>query len=341
MKKSRFGRYIMEKTYRVPMPIGAFGGSAITGAAIREVVTDSTSQSEAILALHERFQTDVMMTAMDLSVEAEMFGAEIRMQDDEIPTVIDRLVKSVEDIEELPVPSVGGSRSAVYLGTVEKLARAAFDIPVFGGMIGPFSLASRLMGVSQALEATMTNPAMLQLLLKKATQFLTDYLIAFRKTGAWGVIIAEPAAGLLSPRGMREFSSVFLKSIIEQTQTEKFSIIYHNCAARINHLPTILETGAEICHFGEPMDMALALSRVDNEVILAGNLDPAKVFFSGTVSEVRDRTIALLNETAEYKNFIISSGCDIPPHTPMENLDAFFQTVRNFPAEASVDPKND
>lgn len=31
-----------------------------------------------------------------------------------------------------------------------------------------------------------------------------------------------------------------------------------------------------------------------------------------------------------YKNFVISSGCDIPPATPWENIDAFFEAVNEF-----------
>ena len=32
----------------------------------------------------------------------------------------------------------------------------------------------------------------------------------------------------------------------------------------------------------------------------------------------------LLNRCAAHPNFIISSGCDIPPMSPWENIDAFF-----------------
>lgn len=31
-----------------------------------------------------------------------------------------------------------------------------------------------------------------------------------------------------------------------------------------------------------------------------------------------------------YPNFVISSGCDIPPMTPKENIDAFFEAIGFF-----------
>ncbi len=36
----------------------------------------------------------------------------------------------------------------------------------------------------------------------------------------------------------------------------------------------------------------------------------------------------LIKATEGKKNFVISSGCDIPAHTPEANLEAFFAEVR-------------
>jgi len=45
---------------------------------------------------------------------------------------------------------------------------------------------------------------------------------------------------------------------------------------------------------------------------------------------VGETTRALLEATRNYKNFIISSGCDIPPGTPLANLNAFYRAVAEF-----------
>jgi uroporphyrinogen decarboxylase len=105
-------------------------------------------------------------------------------------------------------------------------------------------------------------------LLEKVTDFLLEYTQAFREAGAAGVIMAEPAAGLLSPRGLGKFSAPFVRRIVEAVQTEDFSLILHNCGARLVHLPKVLESGAEIYHFGAPMDIAAALEQVDEQTIL-------------------------------------------------------------------------
>jgi len=66
---------------------------------------------------------------------------------------------------------------------------------------------------------------------------------------------------------------------------------------------------------------------VDGRVILGGNLDPTAVFHSGNPEHVQQETEALLKATKPYPNYIISSGCDIPPGTPLANLAAFYDAV--------------
>jgi formiminotetrahydrofolate cyclodeaminase len=38
----------------------------------------------------------------------------------------------------------------------------------------------------------------------------------------------------------------------------------------------------------------------------------------------------IMEKCCEHPNFVISSGCDIPPLTPWENIDAFFAAVREY-----------
>lgn len=324
---SMFKDLILKSTTRIVMPIGVYAGLEITGATVKDAVTSAPAQTEAVLALHERFNSRVMLTAMDLSVEAEAFGSEVRLTADEIPTVIGRLVTNENEIGTLACPSAGDQRTAVHLETAGNLVKLSNGIPVLGGVIGPFSLAGRLFGVSEALELSLANPELLEKLLTLVSSFLMEYIKSFRKIGVAGVIMAEPAAGLLSPRGLGRFSSHFIRQIARETQNDHFSLILHNCGAKLVHLPYILEAGAEVFHFGAPMDIDKALAQVPDDVILAGNLDPTSVFHSAKHYEVALHTKSLLDRTTNFRNFIISSGCDIPPGTPFINLETFFNTV--------------
>lgn len=63
----------------------------------------------------------------------------------------------------------------------------------------------------------------------------------------------------------------------------------------------------------------------------AGLLSPSLIdeFSSTYVQKVRE-AVELMERCCKYPNFVIASGCDIPPMTPMENLQAFFDAVNEF-----------
>ena len=322
-----FHRLVLESARRLALPIATYPGLRLTGAKVSDVVTDAGAQIEVQIALRERYQTPFVLTAMDLSAEAEAFGCAIAISETEVPTVTGRLVTDVEQARKLGTPKVGDRRTGVYLETTKGLAALPGQPMVFGGCIGPFSLAARLVGVREALEMTVTDPEIIHILLEKSAEFLAAYIAAFKRAGAAGVIMAEPAAGLLSPRGLSRFSSAYIRQIGAAIYDDRFALVLHNCAAKLLHLPVVLETGLKTFHFGAPMDILAALDRVPPEVVLCGNLDPVGVFVQLSPAETKTRAIALLDAAAQRRNFVLSSGCDLPPDSSLDHLDAFYAAL--------------
>ena len=315
---------------RLAMPIGAYAGLALTGGTVRDVLTDPAAQAAAVLALNERLGTPFLLTAMDLSAEAEAFGSEVRLTDDAMPALIGRLVTTAADVERLAVPAPGDGRTRVHLDAAALLVAASPQTPVLGGLIGPFSLAARLFGVAETLEATLSEPAVILSLLERVTPFLIGYAREFRGLGAAGVVMAEPVAGLLSPRGLARFSTPFVKRVVDAAQDPTFAIVLHNCGAKIVHLERILESGAAMYHFGAPMDLPAALARAHGRVVICGNLDPTFIH-AGPPSAVRAEARRLLAAAAGNRAFVLSSGCDLPPGTPLENVEALCDAVDAVP----------
>jgi uroporphyrinogen decarboxylase len=199
-------------------------------------------------------------------------------------------------------------------------------------MIGPFSLAARLLDVSEIMVDCYDDPDTVHTVLEKATQFLIEYARAYRAAGANGIVMAEPVAGLLSPTLEAEFSSPYVKRIADAVQSEQFLMIYHNCGDNAHRmLDSILQTGCAVYHFGNAMELERdILSHVPASTVVMGNLDPAGTLRMGTPERVREETLALLRQCSTYPNLVLSSGCDIPPMTPWENLDAFFEASNEF-----------
>jgi uroporphyrinogen decarboxylase len=323
-----FNQLILNSPRRLALPISMYPGLALTGAKVSDIVTNPQAQFEAQAALRQRYQSPFVLCAMDLSVEAEAFGCTIAVSDSEVPTVTGRLVTNLEQAEKLKLPQPGDKRTAVYLDAARLLGKMSGHPFVFGGCIGPFSLAARLVGVSEAMELTIAEPELMHMLVEKSAAFLVNYLKAFRAAGAGGIVMAEPAAGLLSPRGLSAYSSAYIKRISAEVSDESFAILLHNCAAKLLHLPAILETGLKAFHFGAPMDIVGALGKVAPDVVLCGNLDPAGAFMQSSSLEITAKAAHLIAAAAPHRNFVISSGCDLPPNAPLASLDAFYQAVQ-------------
>ena len=316
---------------KAALPILSFPCVSLLGISVRQLISDSERQAEGMRLVAERIPTAAAVSLMDLSVEAECFGAQVRFSDEEVPTVVGRLIHDADEAEALTVPAVGAARSGLYIDAIRRAAQMITDRPVLAGMIGPFSLAARLLDVSEILADCYDEPEMVETVLEKATAFLSEYARAYKAAGADGIMMAEPVAGLLSPALEEEFSSPYVKQIVDAVQDDGFAVIYHNCGDNTPRmLDSILSTGAAAYHFGNAVSMREMLEKIPADTVVMGNLDPAAVLRMGDTETVRRATLALMTDCAPYPNFVPSSGCDMPPLTPWENIDAFFEAVEAF-----------
>ena len=316
---------------KAALPILSFPSVSLLGITVRELISDSDRQAEGMKLVAERVKSAASVSLMDLSVEAECFGATIRVSDEEVPTVVGRLVHDEDEANALEVPAVGTARSGLYVESIRKAVELITDRPVLAGIIGPFSLAARLLDVTEIMMDCYDEPDMVHIVLEKCTAFLIEYAKAYKAAGANGIMMAEPVSGLLSPALEEEFSSPYVKQIVEAVQDEEFAVIYHNCGDNVLRMTeSILSTGADAYHFGNSIDMAAMMAKMPADVVVMGNVDPAGVLRQGTPETVRAATLEVMNQCCSYPNFVISSGCDIPPATPWENLDAFFAATEEY-----------
>lgn len=313
-----------------PLPVLSFPAIQLINVTVNDIVKNGETQALCMKAISDRYNTAASLSNMDLSVEAEAFGSQILFADDEVPTVTGSIVNTEDEVDALQIPKVGSARTGEYIKAIELASKHITDRPVIAGVIGPFSLSGRLAEITEFMMKTITEPDTAHKILSKATNFLIEYILAFKEAGANGIIMAEPAAGLLSPELCSEFSSAYIKRIIETVEDENFLVIYHNCGNTVPLVNEILSTGARAIHLGNAINLAEVIEKYPVEKIILGNLDPSGVFLNGNPESVSNSTRKLLESLGNYPNWIISSGCDIPPMTPIENIDSFFETVKEF-----------
>jgi len=313
------------------MPLLSFPSIQKLNVSVKELLLSSDLQAQGMKIVADLTDSSAAVSFMDLSLEAECFGAKIQLEDNEVPAVLDCVVSSEEDADALVIPKVGSGRTDIAIEAIEKACEIITDRPVLAGVIGPFSLAGRLLDVTEAMIYCYDEPDMVHTVLDKVTTFLINYCNAFKDAGANGVVIAEPLAGLLSPALAEEFSADYMKKLVAAVQTDEFIVVYHNCGdTAIRTIDTIITNGCRVFHFGNAIDMAEMMTHIPSDMLAMGNVDPASQFKNGTPASIRENTLEIMEKCCKFPNFAISSGCDIPPMSVWDNIEAFFNAVDEF-----------
>ena len=306
------------------MLVLSYPAAARLGISISDMTENARVQADAMLYLMRELDMPMAITSMDLALEASCFGAPVNH--DGVPVVSSVLLNSMDDVDGLQVPGEKEiQEKSPYpeaIRMVKADMEAAGDVrPIIAGISGPFSLAGQLRGVTDVMMDCYDDPEALTELIQKTTAFLCVYAKVLKEAGADLLLMAEPLAGVVSPGMAAEFSHPFVKQLIDSVQDENFAVMYHNCGAGVPRmLEDLADLGAAVYHFGNAIDLQEAIEGMPTDVLVMGNVDPAGIVAHGSVNDVRQAVETLKQKCGSYENFWLSTGCDVPPDAPWENL---------------------
>ena len=298
---------------------------------VPESVKDPVKIATVMKKVVEEYpDTIAAITGMDLTVDAEAFGAEVNFSERQAPNVVKHIINKADEIDSLVIPDIHSGRVDVFTHACVEAEKIIKDRPVFGGMLGPFSLAANLLDINTCMLMTLKDKESLHKLIEKCNQWLINRALEYKKAGANGIFIAEPTAGLLSPKACDEFSSSYIKRLADEVQDEHFFLVLHDCGRVTKSVESMYRTGCKGFHFGNGVNMTDILPQMGQDVLVFGNLDPSSVYFMGTPDSVYEKTIQLLEEMKQYPNFVLSSGCDLAPSVEAANLNAYYRACSDF-----------
>lgn len=124
-----------------------------------------------------------------------------------------------------------------------------------------------------------------------------------------------------------------VKALVAAVQDDAFLVVLHNCGPTVPLGPSMVSTGARALHFGNSVAMADVVTQVPPDRLVCGNVNPSGTFRLGNPESMAQEVGSLLRSMEPYPNFVLSSGCDVPPGTPLENVDAFFAALAAHGAE--------
>lgn len=305
------------------IPLLGAPGIALSKTTLKENLTDPETQYRTISMILERFQPDGIFPFMDLSVEAEALGLKIEFPENEPPSVREHPIKDEGALDNLIRGWQGpAGRMKVFLDVVRRMR----DFPVLKGgyVIGPFTLAGELMGVESLLLNLVEKPDLVKKLLSFTTQVIKEYADGLFTAGADLVAILDPTSVALSPRLYEEFS---LPTIRELTESLPKPFVLHICGNTNSLIPSMIKVKVVGLSLDSLVNLKSISPIVPKDIAIIGNIDPVMLLQS-TPERIEEATRKLVEEMRGVENFILSSGCDIPVGTPLENIDAFMRAGR-------------
>ncbi|MBQ0058541.1 MAG: uroporphyrinogen decarboxylase family protein [Lachnospiraceae bacterium] len=312
-------------------PILYYPGLSLVDWNAKETLQEGGAEKMALTmkALVERFpDMAFVMTGLDTSADAESFGCQVMYAEDRAPHTVSVVAHTQEDVDGLELPDVYGGRFATQYEAVRRAKELIQDRPVFGNMTAPFTTASMLMPLAEAMTNVVKNPDLMHALIEKCTQHAINRAKAYKEAGADGIMLNDATGGVIPPKMNAAYSAAYIKRVVDAVQDDHFIVMMHNCGNIARSLKHIYGTGCRLYSFGNNLDMTKALESLPADAMVLGNVDPMKMV-SENPEEITTLCKEVLEKAEPYGHFILSTGCDCPPDVKLENADAMLQALKN------------
>ena len=210
-------------------------------------------------------------------------------------------------------------------------------LPVIGFCGAPFTLASYMIegGGSRNYIHTKkmmySSPEAWDELLEKLVVVAGEYAAQQVRAGADVIQIFDSWVGCLSVEDYRRYVLPRTRDLVMRLQQAGAPVIYFGTDTA-TLLPSMKETGAEVIGLDWRIPLDEGWRRIGEDVGVQGNLDPA-VLFAGW-KEIQSRAEEILRRAAGRPGHIFNLGHGILPETPVENVKALADFVRQYSRRA-------
>jgi len=320
---------------RLVAPLVGFPGCRLIDTTLKVAQQNHGVHFECVNALAKLLKPDIAFMLMDLSVEANALGLPVRFPIDQSSSVEHHPIDNLDELNRYRhIDILQDARIQSYIKTIEMMSMGlGKDILKCAYVVGPVTLAGLFETAERVAMDSILEPDRLKVLCSFATKIIQKYAHAMINAGADIICILEPTATILGPDEFKKFSSYYVNYIIESYKYANIETIYHTCGNTMHLIQEMVSAGVAALSLDAPqfgIDMPKAAQLVPENIIIIGNVSPTHVLKDGSVESVKHATTKLLEQMRPYPNFILSTGCDVPPETPLKNLKAFMQTGRNF-----------
>jgi uroporphyrinogen decarboxylase len=291
--------------------------------------------ADVTITAAEALGVDAAIIFADLLLPLEVMGMPFHFSAGEGP-VIEKPLRSPADISALRTDRAS---DLGYVAEAVSLVAKHFGrrVPVIGFCGAPFTLASYMIegGGSRNYIHTKkmmySSPQAWDELLGKLVKVAGEYAAQQVSVGADVIQIFDSWVGCLSVEDYRRYVLPQTKELVMRLQQSGAPIIYFGTDSA-TLLPSMRETGAEVIGLDWRIPLDEGWGKVGAGAGVQGNLDPVALFADWT--EIQSRAEEILRRAEGRPGHIFNLGHGILPETPVENVKALADFVKQYSTRA-------
>ncbi|MCS7266075.1 MAG: uroporphyrinogen decarboxylase [Armatimonadetes bacterium] len=295
--------------------------------------------AEVTLIPLRRFQLDAAIIFADLMTPLEAMGVKFELKEGFGP-IIETPIRSLSDVNKLHEPD-GEEIAPETLQAIVFVKGELKGKPLIGFAGAPFTLASYLIEGKGTRDFAVTKQFMFSepkgwhLLMEKLTNVVIKFLKSQVSAGADAIQIFDSWVGCLSPNDYREFVSPHMKRLFRETENLGVPRI-HFGTGTATLLMLMKEAGGEVIGVDWRIPIDEAWQRLNFEVAIQGNLDPAVLL--AHFEKVRERALDILKRIDGRNGHIFNLGHGILPQTDPDNVARLVDFIHS--ASRQISPKD-
>ncbi|HEU0124564.1 MAG TPA: uroporphyrinogen decarboxylase [Bryobacteraceae bacterium] len=298
---------------------------------ILEICKRPDLASQVTLQPVEILDVDAAIIFADLLLPVEPMGLKLEFRAGEGPH-IDNPVRDSNDVDSL---SISNTDELGYVGeSIQLVTRAlAGKVPVIGFTGAPFTLASYMIegGPSRSFLHTKrlmySDETLWRRLMGKIVDVLGPFAIMQVASGARAIQVFDSWVGALSPDDYVRYVAPYSRALIERIRSTGVPVIHFGTGAS-GFFRELHAAGGDVMGVDWRVNIDQAWMDISYRSAVQGNLDPVALF--APLPELKAKIHELLKRTGTRPGHIFNLGHGILPETPVENVKAAVQIVRDF-----------
>ena len=282
-----------------------------------EAHENGTAMAKQALSIHTVLGFDAIKVPFCQTFEAEALGCKLKPGgSDGIPGIDPTPPYKIDDTPVFPDDFLSRGRIPELLKAVRILKKELGDeVPVVGGIIGPFTMAAAILDIVPLLKASLKSPEKMRPFLEVAEKAGTTLARALIDAGADIIACEDMTASpaMVAPNTYRDYIMQYEKRQFDAISVPK---ILHICGNVDLIVALMGQTGADILSLEPKASGKHAREKCGSDIILMGGVDTVTTLYLKDADSVKQECEKIIADGIQ----ILAPGCSVAPGTPLENL---------------------